>query len=148
MHRIHLNIGSNRGDRRAIIGRAVALLAKQFPGARLLLSDYVESAPWGYESPNPFLNRGVLMLTPEDPLDPLQVLDRTQRVEALGGGADNAHRDADGNYTDRRLDIDIIDMDSLHLDTPRLQLPHPRMHLRSFVLQPLHQLNTLYPPEG
>ncbi|MDE6378068.1 MAG: 2-amino-4-hydroxy-6-hydroxymethyldihydropteridine diphosphokinase, partial [Duncaniella sp.] len=50
------------------------------------------------------------------------------------------HRDRDGGYIDRRIDIDIIAIDSIVLSTPRLTLPHPRMHLREFVLVPLAQL--------
>ena len=108
MHRIHLNIGSNQGDRRAVTGRAVALLAGAL-GGRLELSSYIESEPWGYESPNPFLNLGVLALVPGE-ITPFQVLEITQRIEKIIG-PDSAHRNPDGSYRDRIIDIDIIDFD-------------------------------------
>ena len=57
----------------AIIGRAAALVARSLAPCRMLLSDYVESEPWGYSSPNAFLNRGLLVIT-ERTVDPLDVL--------------------------------------------------------------------------
>lgn len=47
------------------------------------------------------------------------------------------HRDAEGRYIDRVIDIDLIAIDDWVVDTPELTLPHPRMHLRDFVLIPL-----------
>lgn len=138
MSKIHLNLGSNIGDRRALMGRAVALLAARLAPARLLLSDYVESEPWGYDSANTYLNMGVMVLT-ERTLCPEAVLAATQSVElAVGLGA--PHRNPDGTYCDRPIDIDIIDMDGLHMDTPALTLPHPRAALRPFVTGPMRQL--------
>lgn len=139
MSRLHLNIGSNRGDRRAIIGRAVALIAKAFAPAGVLLSDYVESEPWGFDSPNRFLNRGVLVVTRRT-LNPAEVLAATQNIEKTLA-PQQAHRNPDGSYRDRSLDIDIIDLDGLSLDTDTLTLPHPRACRRSFVMEPLRQLD-------
>lgn len=139
--RVNLNIGSNTGDRLTLIGRAVALLARDLPPGRIFLSDYIETPPWGYESPNPFLNRGLLYIT-DAAITPLEILDITQCVEKIVG--DNApHRNADGSYCDRPIDIDIIDIDGIVLDSPRLTLPHPRAHLRPFVTIPLGQLSGL-----
>lgn len=142
MTKIHLNIGSNLGDRRALIGRAVALLSRAVPGpVRMYLSSYAESEPWGYTSSNTFLNLGILILTPTK-IDPFELLDITQEVERkVGMGA--PHRNHDGTYCDRPIDIDIIQMDEIILNTPRLTLPHPRATLRPFVLGPLNELETL-----
>ncbi len=139
MQIIHLNIGSNQGDRKAIIGRAVALIAKAFAPARLRLSSYIESEPWGYDSQNSFLNRGV-MLEIDRHIDPEEVLRHAQMVESeIGKGA--PHRNPDGSYCDRPIDIDIIDIDRMTYKSPTLTLPHPRAHLRSFVMQPLQELD-------
>lgn len=140
MHRIHLNIGSNQGDRKAIIGRAAALIASRLQARRVELSDYVESEPWGYDSPNPFLNRGLLVLTDAFGDAPLTVLDITRTIEREIA-PDSPHRRPDGSYTDRRLDIDIIDIDRRPFRHPRLQLPHPRAALRPFVMIPLRALD-------
>ena len=51
-----------------------------------------------------------------------------------------AHRHPDGSYADRMIDIDLIAAGSAVVDSPRLTLPHPRMHLRPFVLRPMDQL--------
>jgi 2-amino-4-hydroxy-6-hydroxymethyldihydropteridine diphosphokinase len=137
--RIQLNIGSNQGDCKALIGRAIALIAKLFSPARLLLSSYVESEPWGFESDNRFLNRGVLLIV-EYSIDPLEVLHRLQIIEREVGG--NApHRNPDGSYRDRPIDIDIIDIDHISMHTAELTLPHPRMLQREFVLSPLRELD-------
>lgn len=139
MSRLHLNIGSNQGDRHAVIGRAAALVAKALAPARVLLSDCVESEPWGFESSATFVNRGLLVVT-DRTLDPAEVLRAMQGIErSLAPG--QAHRNPDGSYRDRPLDIDIIDLDGITLDTPDLTLPHPRAALRPFVMEPLRRLD-------
>ena len=51
-----------------------------------------------------------------------------------------AHRDSTGAYIDRIIDIDLIAIDDTVIDTPELTLPHPRMHLRDFVVRPMLEL--------
>jgi len=129
----YLNIGTNLGNRRGNLYRAVVALTLQM--GNIATSRIVASKPWGYHSNNEFLNVGVLVrshLQPHDMLQRLQALERK-----LGSGS---HRDEQGNYADRVVDIDIIAIDDLVIDTPTLQVPHPRMHLRPFVLQPMAQL--------
>ncbi len=141
MSRVHINIGSNTGDRAAQIERAVAALcARLDPDCRaeIRLAPIVESEPWGYDSPNPFLNLGLMIDTP-DAVDPHAVLDALQAAEREV--SDAPHRNADGSYADRPIDIDLIAVDDMVVDSPRLQLPHPRMHLRDFVLRPLAALD-------
>lgn len=133
--KIHLNIGSNLGDRRAMLADAVAAIRRAWPRASVSVSEPVESEPWGYDSPHPFLNIGVMLVLPA-PQQPEAVLDTLQAIErTLGHGA--PHRNADGSYRDRLIDIDLIAVDTLVVDTPDLVLPHPRMHLREFVLRPM-----------
>lgn len=139
--KIHLNLGSNLGDRRRILADACGSLRSAFEPCTMLVSDPVESEPWGYESPNPFLNCGVLIILDRQ-IDPLTVLDMTQAIERqIGGGA--PHRNPDGTYCDRPIDIDIITIDDIRLSTPRLTLPHPRAPHRPWVTAPLHQLEAL-----
>lgn len=141
--RIHLNIGSNQGDRRAVISRAVALIADAFPEADIAVSSAIESEPWGYDSPNPFINVGVYIINPTA-VAPLDVLAATQRIERAIA-ADSPHRNPDGSYRDRIIDIDIIDIDRTPYSHPSLILPHPRARLRSFVLDPMRQLDPTHP---
>ena len=138
MHRIHINIGSNQGDRKALIGRAVALLVRAFSPARLRLSSYIESEPWGYSSPNPFLNLGV-MIDIDHEIHPEQALSLALAVEKeVGKGT--PHRNPDGTYCDRPIDIDLITFDNIEYNSPTLTLPHPRATQRPFVLTPLKEL--------
>lgn len=139
MHHIHLNIGSNQGDRILLIDRAVALIARAFPEATLATAPDVESLPWGYDSPHPFINRAVMLDIPGD-LDPLDLLAITQYIEQQIGAA-TPHRHPDGSYADRLLDIDIIDFDGLCIDSPTLTLPHPHAAERPFVIEPLALLD-------
>lgn len=132
MH-IFLNIGSNLGDRRRHLSRAVSAIEKEF--GYFELSHVVESEPWGYDSPNPYLNVGMMVISD---LEPLEVLRRLQAIERRL--CPTAHRRPDGTYADREVDIDIIAIDDLVVDTPELQLPHPRMAGRRFVLEPLAEL--------
>lgn len=142
----YINIGSNMGDRRALIELAVAriidaieveksLTALEAVSTLLRRSDFVESEPWGYDSPYPFLNLGLAI---ETDIPPGALLDLLLGVEHSISPA--SHRTPSGGYTDRLIDIDLIAYGDLVVDTPRLTLPHPRMHLRDFVLRPMTQL--------
>lgn len=59
---IHINIGSNSGHRKALIERAVAAISASFPG-EIRVSDFIETEPWGFDSPHRFLNVGVMIRT-------------------------------------------------------------------------------------
>lgn len=150
MAKIHINIGSNTGDRAAQIERAVAALCERIDPeqrAEIRLAPIEESEPWGFESDNRFLNLG-LMVDMSGDADPIAVLDALQAVEREI--SDTPHRNADGGYADRPIDLDLIAIDDRVIDTPRLQLPHPRMHLRDFVLRPIAFLDPgwLHPQTG
>lgn len=135
--RVHLNIGSNRGHRRALIERAVVALSEALPGP-LLRSGLFESEPWGFSSPHRFLNLAVA-IDLDTPLPPLRLLDITQEVQ--NSIDPSPHRTPEGGYADRAIDIDIIAVDRVVLDHPRLTLPHPRARLRDFVILPLRQID-------
>lgn len=138
---IHINIGSNTGDRAALIERAVAALSERIDPAgraQISLAPIEESEAWGFESDNRFLNLGVMIESPDD-FDPLALLDLLQSVEKEI--ADVPHRNPDGSYADRPIDIDLIAVDDKVVDEARLKLPHPRMHLRPFVLEPIKFLD-------
>ncbi len=148
---IQLNIGSNLADRYAQIEQAVGLLSLAFrrhdgESVEIARSSMVESAPWGYESENQFLNLGLRIRIPDARLEPLQVLDITQAIEHII--SPESHRNPDGSYRDRLIDIDIIDIDGIKLTTPRLTLPHPHAGERPFVTAPLRELNADIAQDG
>lgn len=130
----HLNIGSNKGDSRRLIAEAVALVGR-YCGRVSAVSRLVESAPWGFDSPNNFVNVGVEVTTS---LSPVDLIAMTQRVERMISPA--PHRDSTGAYIDREIDIDIVCIDDMVIDSPRLIVPHPRMAQRRFVLEPINEL--------
>lgn len=141
MYTAYVNIGSNRGDRRALLARATALVAAISEGD-VRVSDVVESEPWGYASAYPFLNVGVAISTSREPIELLEALLEAERSISAA-----SHRTADGGYADRLIDIDLIavtcaDGTDVVCATPELTLPHPRMHLRRFVLEPMAQLSS------
>ena len=129
----YINIGSNQGDRRANIARAVALIADTL-NVKPQLSSAIESEPWGYDSDSPYLNIGLVFDTR---LSPEALLDALLSIERYISPA--SHRKPDGSYADRLIDIDLIAYGDTAIDMT-LTLPHPRMHLREFVLLPMLRL--------
>lgn len=142
MSHIHINIGSNKGDRAALIERAVALIAKAVDAdnrCEIYLSPIVESEPWGYESSHSFLNLAMMIVTPDKCEDVFGLFDKLQAVEQEI--CSESHRTADGGYADRFIDIDLIAVDDMVVENQKLTLPHPRMMERPFVIEPLRQLD-------
>lgn len=130
-HRAVLALGSNLGDRAALITSAVEALAAD-PGIRVdELSPLYETPalkPEGISSNAPaYLNAVVLVRTI---LDPHRLLRVVNSIEERLGRVRLEH------WGDRTIDIDIIDYDSRTLNDPDLTLPHPRAHERAFVLVP------------
>lgn len=135
-YQVYVNIGSNQGDRRAHIGQAVALIAKLAVRGDLLISSIVETEPWGFVSDNRFMNIGVVFDTL---FPPEELLKKLQEIECAISPC--PHRDSDGNYIDRIIDIDIIVVDGMEFSSPELTLPHPRMYERDFVMRPMRELS-------
>lgn len=133
MANLYLGLGSNQGARLQLMQRALELLEERI-GRVVGQSALYETKPWGFVSDHPFLNAVVAIQTD---LEPLQVLDVTQKIERDLG---RRKKSAGGHYSDRTMDIDLIFYDDRCLDLPDLVLPHPQMHLRDFVLRPMAEL--------
>lgn len=118
---------------------AAALLAERV-GDVLALSGFYETEPWGFQSDNTFLNAALRL---ETTLSPLELLKATQQIELEMGRTQKSN----GAYHDRIIDIDILLYDDLILQTPELTLPHPLMHERPFVMEPLAEIapNVIHP---
>lgn len=97
-------------------------------------SSFLCTEPWGFESPNTFLNAVICVDTS---LSPMDLLHATQDIEIRMG---RSSKSADGKYSDRIIDIDILLYDNLHIDTQALKIPHPLMLERDFVLTPLTEI--------
>lgn len=133
MSTLYLSLGTNLGDRRQNLKSALELIGSKV-GTVVSASDIIETDPWGFESPNPFLN---MVVKVETDLKPLEVLDVTQEIERQLG---RATKSVNGEYHDRLIDIDILLYDDLVMDTPELTIPHPLMYERKFVMEPLAQI--------
>ena len=132
-YELYIALGSNMGDRRSLLNRAIALIEERV-GAVQRVSSFIETEPWGFESANPFLNAAVMVRTT---LSPIECLDATQQIERELG---RKKKSKGGIYHDRPIDIDLLLYGDLKLSTPTLTLPHPRMQERDFVMKPLNEL--------
>lgn len=126
-----LSLGSNIEPRLTYLQVAVQQI-KDKCGDVLATSDVFETQPWGFESLTPFLNC-VLLVSTE--LQPHELLENLRIIEKRNG-----RKRSGTSYAARTLDIDVLFIDSLVLTTADLTVPHPRLHLRKFVLQPLCQV--------
>lgn len=130
---LYLSLGSNIGDRKELLRRAIALIDERI-GTVQRVSSFIETEPWGFRSKHPFLNAACLVLTT---LSPEECLEETQKIERELG---RKQKSRDGIYHDRPIDIDLLLYGDLKLSTPRLTLPHPHMMERDFVMIPLREI--------
>lgn len=130
----YLALGSNLGDRRRHLDAAVGAVAA-LPGVSgLRLSRVRETAPVGPQDQGAFLNAVAEIRTTLGPADLLAAL---LAVEArLGRPA----RDQRRHWGPREIDLDLLMLGGQRVDADGLTLPHPRLHERRFVLEPLHDL--------
>lgn len=130
---VFINIGSNKGDRRLNLSRAMRGVGHEF--GLFEMSHAIESEPWGFESNARFLNVGIMFQTD---LQPLEVLDILQGIEK--SISPDSHRDSKGKYIDRVIDIDIVAIDEQVIDDERLKVPHPCLAERRFFLEPMNEI--------
>lgn len=132
MTRAYVGVGSNLGDREATIARAIDLL-----GARVdvvAVSALRETEPWGYADQPAFLN-GVVAVDTE--LGPRKLLDVLLGIEQELGRV----RGDGPRYGPRTIDLDLLVFGEDALEEPGLTVPHPRLHERTFALEPLVELD-------
>ena len=145
MSKVYLGLGSNLGDREENMRKAIQLIGEKV-GKVTKQSSFIETDPWGYESANRFLNSVILCETSKKPRE---VLLLTQQIERDLGRKTKRHFKKNDvgstsveteSYSDRPIDIDILLYDDLTVDEPDLQIPHPLMQERDFVMIPLKEL--------
>lgn len=129
--RAFVGLGSNLDDPAAHLERALTALAA-VPGVVLCkVSSIYRTPPWGETDQPDFLNA---VASIDTTLAPQALLDELRRIEAAAG------RRREHRWGPRTLDLDLLLYGETTLDTAQLQLPHPRMHERAFVLAPLAEL--------
>ena len=129
----YLALGSNLGERTLTLRRAIALLQER-AGEIVATSTFFETRPVGFSSHNLFLNAACALRTTHSEEEILCI---TQQIERDLG---RLTKSLAQNYTDRTIDIDLLLHDDRIISTPKLTLPHPRLHERRFVLEPLCQI--------
>jgi len=124
-----IGLGSNLGNRREHLRKGV--IALRGLGEVHHVSSLYETEPVGFADQGPFLNAVVCL---ETQLSPQSLLAELLRIEASQG---RVRKQADGPRT---LDLDLLFYGADVIREPGLEVPHPRLHERRFVLVPLHQL--------
>jgi 2-amino-4-hydroxy-6-hydroxymethyldihydropteridine diphosphokinase len=130
-NRVFVSLGSNLGDRAALLAAAREAL-DALPGTAVVgVSRIYETAPQEREGQPSFLNQVVCL---ETALRPLDLMHECQRIEHEHG------RVRELRFGPRTLDIDILLFQDVESSDPELRLPHPRMLRRAFVLVPLAEV--------
>lgn len=143
MHKAYLLLGSNRGNKALLLEKAVERL-NSISLKPVISSSLFESEPWGFNAKEWFLNKAVLI---ETDYSPEVLLSQILNIEKELGRVRGVLKEG---YESREIDIDILLYDNLVLDSEILSIPHPRMHLRKFVLEPLMEIapNIVHPHFG
>lgn len=129
----YLSLGSNLGDRKQLLHTAINEIAERV-GRVEAISSCIETEPVGFDSVHLFLNMAVRVTTELNPYELLKVLKQLERD--LG----RTRKSHDGVHYDRTIDIDILLYDNLEINSDELQIPHPRMWERDFVMRPLKEI--------
>jgi 2-amino-4-hydroxy-6-hydroxymethyldihydropteridine diphosphokinase len=124
--RAYLSLGSNLGDRRAHLKDAIVSI-----DGVVAVSDVYRTAPVGGPDQDDYFN---LIVAVDTELSPRGLLDVCHRLESAAGRVRGVR------WGPRTLDVDIVWCDGEPVDEPDLQIPHPRMRRRRFVMEPLGEL--------
>jgi len=153
MKEIFILLGSNRGDRKDFISRALAMIGSGV-GAVCKKSALYETSPWGFEDPTPFLNQVVEIetnLEPEALLEQLLTIEvKLGRIRPFDGcgcrvPSSSVLKNGSGTkeipaYAGRMIDLDILFYGHQLVFTDKLMIPHPRLHERRFTLVPMNEV--------
>ncbi len=142
MARVFIGMGSNLGDREARLAQALVALRGLPETTVAAVSSLYETAPVGGPPQGPYLNAVAEL---ECALAPLALLEALLAIEAAAGRVRDGERDGP-----RTLDLDLLLVDARVIESEVLTVPHPRLHLRAFVLEPLAELapDLLHPRLG
>ena len=141
---VYLGLGSNKGDRRKNIERALSMLDEGLGCHYTALSRLIETKAWGFKG-DKFLNACVLYRiyrkgTPEE--QGHEILALCKEIERVLGRDEKPEFDSEGKriYHNRTMDIDILFYGNEHIDTEDLTVPHPLISVRDFVKIPLAEI--------
>ncbi|PWE00412.1 2-amino-4-hydroxy-6-hydroxymethyldihydropteridine diphosphokinase [Marinilabilia rubra] len=132
MPKVVLLLGGNQEKTREVFDMSIEVIRKEV-GSVIELSGVYKSPPWGFDDPNWFFNQVLIVETTSSPFE---VLRKTQQIEKQMG----RKKKTTLHYEGRLIDIDILFFGDEVVATSDLQIPHPRLHLRRFTLEPLNEL--------
>jgi len=127
---VYLLLGSNLGNRKEILDKAIELITEKI-GVTISKSEDYETKPWGMTDQPDFLNLAIIIHTK---LKPLEILEQTQCIENQLG------RVRKEKWGARLIDIDIMFYGNEIIDELTLKIPHPLMQERDFALNPLAEI--------
>ncbi|MEX0987461.1 MAG: 2-amino-4-hydroxy-6-hydroxymethyldihydropteridine diphosphokinase [Bacteroidales bacterium] len=131
-HTVWVGVGTNLGNRRENLAVASERICEN--RCRIVAASVIyESEPWGFESENSFYNQCLVL---ETSLSPLELLESFQVIEREMG-----RKSTGEGFADRIIDLDILFYDNLVIQGRTLQIPHPKMAERLFVLLPLAEIS-------
>lgn len=139
----YIALGSNLGDRRAMIERAISMLDDSDDTEVQRISTVIETEPIGMPGQSRYLNAVARI---ETSLDTRTLLNRCLAIESeLGRDRSRTER-----WGPRTIDLDLLLFGECCIDEPGLNVPHPHLHERGFVLQPLAEIapNAVHPVYG
>jgi 2-amino-4-hydroxy-6-hydroxymethyldihydropteridine diphosphokinase len=128
-HTVYIGAGSNIGDKRFNCQNGIDMLVKSGDAVVTGRSRFYKTEPVDFAAQDWFVNCVVKI---ETALDPFVLLAELKSIERRVGRVDDTIR-----FGPRILDMDILLIDDLVINSPKLVVPHPRMHNRRFVLQPM-----------
>ena len=134
-HRAYIALGSNMGDKKDYLDKAVEKLKKHPLCKVIKVADYIQTEPYGGVEQDVFLNSALELRTL---LFPEELLALLNQIEAEAGRERTIH------WGPRTLDLDILFYDDCVIDTPSLTIPHIDLQNRDFVLIPMVQLAPYY----
>jgi deoxyguanosine kinase len=131
MKNVFLGLGSNIGNRYENLRQALMMIGEHI-GQVSSVSPVYQTEPWGFQADTDFLN---MVICVETTLTPSGLLGRILMIESQMG-----RMRYPAGYSSRLIDIDILFLDNEIINHEDIVIPHPRMHLRRFVMIPLNQI--------
>ncbi|HNW51351.1 MAG TPA: 2-amino-4-hydroxy-6-hydroxymethyldihydropteridine diphosphokinase [Prolixibacteraceae bacterium] len=132
MEEVFLSLGTNMGDKLKNLSAAIHAIEAEI-GQVSVVSGIYETEAWGFSCEEHFLNQVIVIQTS---MDPGQLIEKCLFIEKGMGRI----RSGSGDYESRIIDIDILFFGNQIIEQESLQIPHPLLHLRRFILEPLCEI--------
>lgn len=134
-HHVFLLQGSNKKNRKEYLDQSLIFISQKI-GKIIQKSSYFESEAWNMKNSKNFYNQALHVKTNHSPIN---LLKNILNIEFLIGRRKNYNYT--GEYKDREIDIDILFYDSIIISSSILTIPHPLLHMRKFVLEPMCEIS-------